>query len=115
MFGATEYNCGISGAFKNAIDWGSRGDKDGNLFNEKPSGMIGAGGGMGSLRSQNAIRDSSVYVNTFLMNQPQLTVNLFVNPAPVDWKTGDITDPKVEKDVINYIKYYIAWINRFKK
>lgn len=47
-----EYNNGIPGVFKNAIDWLSRTGKD--VFADRPTGLIGASpGGFGTLLSQN--------------------------------------------------------------
>ena len=56
IFSTCEYNFSISAALKNAIDWASRGPK-GNLFNDKPAAVVGAGGGAGSLRAQEHLRD----------------------------------------------------------
>ena len=51
-----EYNNGIPGVFKNAIDWASRPPADiGRVFRNKPIALIGASpGGFGTILSQNA-------------------------------------------------------------
>jgi chromate reductase, NAD(P)H dehydrogenase (quinone) len=51
-----EYNNGIPGAFKNAIDWLSRPSSDiGKVFGNKPFALVGASpGNFGTLLSQNA-------------------------------------------------------------
>jgi len=51
-----EYNGGIPGVFKNAIDWASRPPADiGRVFGGRPFAMIGASpGGFGTILSQNA-------------------------------------------------------------
>lgn len=51
-----EYNNGIPGVFKNAIDWLSRpGDDIGRVFGGRPFAVIGASpGGFGTLLAQNA-------------------------------------------------------------
>ncbi len=51
-----EYNNGIPGVFKNAIDWLSRpGDDIGRVFGGRPFAVIGASpGGFGTLMAQNA-------------------------------------------------------------
>ena len=51
-----EYNNGIPGVFKNAIDWLSRpGDDIGRVFGGRPFAVIGASpGGFGTILAQNA-------------------------------------------------------------
>lgn len=51
-----EYNNGIPGVFKNAIDWMSRPGSDmAAVFGGRPTGLIGASpGGFGTILSQNA-------------------------------------------------------------
>lgn len=51
-----EYNNGIPGVFKNAIDWLSRPSSDiPKVFGNRPVGLIGASpGGFGTILSQNA-------------------------------------------------------------
>lgn len=51
-----EYNNGIPGVFKNAIDWASRPPADiGRVFRNRPLALIGASpGGFGTILSQNA-------------------------------------------------------------
>ena len=51
-----EYNYGISGVLKNAIDWLSRPSSDiGKVFGNKPFALVGASpGNFGTLLSQNA-------------------------------------------------------------
>ncbi len=56
LLGTPEYNNGIPGAFKNAIDWMSRPPADiPRVFGGKPVGLIGASpGGFGTILAQNA-------------------------------------------------------------
>lgn len=51
-----EYNNGIPGVFKNAIDWASRPPKDSpGVFRDRPFALIGASpGGFGTILSQDA-------------------------------------------------------------
>lgn len=56
LLGTPEYNNGIPGAFKNAIDWMSRPSADiPRVFGGKPVGLVGASpGGFGTILAQNA-------------------------------------------------------------
>jgi chromate reductase, NAD(P)H dehydrogenase (quinone) len=56
LLATPEYNNGIPGVFKNAIDWASRPPADiGHVFGNKPVALIGASpGGFGTILSQDA-------------------------------------------------------------
>jgi chromate reductase, NAD(P)H dehydrogenase (quinone) len=56
LLSTPEYNNGIPGVFKNAIDWLSRPSDDiGRVFGDRPFAVIGASpGGFGTLLAQNA-------------------------------------------------------------
>jgi chromate reductase len=56
LLATPEYNNGIPGVFKNAIDWASRPPADiGRVFGGKPVAIIGASpGGFGTVLAQNA-------------------------------------------------------------
>ena len=60
IFAACEYNGSISAPLKNALDWGSR---KGNLFDDKPVAIIGAGGYAGTTRAQGHLRDIAFNMN----------------------------------------------------
>lgn len=56
LIASPEYNHGITGVTKNAIDWGSRPAKDAPLSG-KPVGILGASPGItGTARSQDQLR-----------------------------------------------------------
>lgn len=48
-----EYNAGVPGVAKNAIDWISRGDR-GRVLKGKPVALLGTGGGGGTRYAQGA-------------------------------------------------------------
>ncbi|RYH20413.1 NAD(P)H-dependent oxidoreductase [archaeon] len=111
LFAACEYNYGISGVLKNAIDWASRGP-DGNLFGDRPAGVIGAAGGQGSIRSQNQLRDIAVFLNLHMLNHPTVAFNIFSNPTPFDLTTGDLTGASEKDQVARYVDALVAWARR---
>ena len=51
LFASPEYNHGITGVLKNAIDWASR-DRDEGSLNGKPAAIVGAGGVSATARAQ---------------------------------------------------------------
>lgn len=66
-----EYNRGIPGVLKNALDWASR-PWGTNSFDGKPTGIVGAGGLLGTGAAQAQLRSVMVYLNTKLMGQPEV-------------------------------------------
>ena len=108
-----EYNYSISAALKNCIDWASRGPK-GNLFNDKPAAIVGAGGGEGTLRAQMHFRDIALFINLLVMNKPELRVQLFSGPPKFD-STGSLVDADTEKRLADVVTAFDAWMKRTTK
>lgn len=72
LFVSPEYNRGVSGVLKNAIDWASR-PWGTNSFDGKPAGIVGASGGpLGTGPAQAQLRSIMVYLNTKLLGQPEI-------------------------------------------
>jgi chromate reductase len=76
VFAATEYNYSIAPALKNILDWASK-YKDNALLSGKPVAIIGAGGKLGSARSQYHLRQVCQYLNLYPLYQPEIFVNAF--------------------------------------
>lgn len=112
LFAVSEHNYSISSSLKNAIDWGSRGQDGGNLFNDKVAGIISAGGAEGGLRAQNHLRDIGVFLNLHFLNKPSVLVRLFEQPSPVDWATGDLIDAKVHVKLTEFLDALIAFYTK---
>ena len=73
VFVTPEYNYGIPGGLKNAIDWVSR-MKD-QPFKDKPVAIQSATGGpMGGARMQYHLRQAMVFLNAFTFNTPEIFV-----------------------------------------
>lgn len=111
IFGTNEYNFSISGVLKNSVDWASRGP-DGNLFSDKPAGVIGGAGGSGSLRAQNHFRDIAVFLNLHMLNLPAVTFRIFDNPSPFDLSNGDLIAEPQKEECARFITAFLAWSNR---
>lgn len=69
-----EYNYGVAGVLKNAIDWASR-PAGRSPLEGKPVAVMGASVGMGgSARAQLALRDSFVFTRTPVLPGPEVLV-----------------------------------------
>jgi len=117
LFATCEYNGSISSAMKNAVDWGSR-CKTGNLWDNKPAGIIGAGGYAGTTRAQNHLRDICHNVNLKNMNGAfgsglEIRVQIFQDkPAPFDDATGDVKSDVWKKELEKSMSGLVAWTKR---
>ena len=90
-----EYNYSMAPALKNALDWLSR-EPDLAPLNGKPACLLGAGGGMGTARSQYQMRQTCVYLNLLLLNKPEFFSNAF---SPAFDADGDLVDEGLIKQV----------------
>ncbi len=64
LFATPEYNYGVPGVLKNAIDWASRPPRN-SVLNGKPAAIMGATPGTsGTARAQLALRQSFVFTQT---------------------------------------------------
>jgi chromate reductase len=74
LIATPEYNHGVPGVLKNAIDWLSRPPRD-SALNGKVAAMMGASPGMtGTARGQSQLRQAFVFTNTYALLQPEVLV-----------------------------------------
>jgi len=73
VFATPEYNWSVTGAMKNAIDWLSGGPDSPLDF--KPAAIIGVGGGSGTARSQEHLRDILGHNSLCILAEPQVMVS----------------------------------------
>jgi chromate reductase len=88
-----EYNYGISGVLKNAIDWLSRTTPQ--PFAAKPVALFGASGGiLGTARAQYQLRQTLVFLDGRPVNKPEVMIgqaqNKFVDGKLTDDATGKL-------------------------
>lgn len=73
VFATPEYNWSVTGAMKNAIDWLSGGPDSPLDF--KPAAIVGVGGGSGTARSQEHLRDILGHNSLCILAEPQVMVS----------------------------------------
>lgn len=74
LIATPEYNYGIPGVLKNAIDWASR-PADASVLQGKPAAIMGATPGMtGTARAQLALRQAFLFTETYAVVQPEVLV-----------------------------------------
>jgi chromate reductase len=106
-----EYNHGVPGVMKNAIDWASRPPRTAAL-DRKPVGIIGASpGATGSARGQSQLRQAFEFTNSYAMPQPEMVV--FRAHEKFD-DQGQLTDEATAKYLSAYLIAFAAWVRRFK-
>ena len=111
LIATPEYNHGVPGVMKNAIDWASRPPRQAAL-DAKPVGIIGASPGMtGTARGQSQLRQAFEFTNSYCMPQPELLV--FKAHEKFD-AAGRLTDAATASYLSRYLAAFQAWVLRFR-
>jgi len=107
-----EYNNGIPGVFKNAIDWMSRRPADiPRVFGGKPFAIAGASpGNFGTLLSQEAWLPTMRTLGTV----PWFGAKLMVSRAATVIEDGRIVDEATERKLRDFIAGFAAFVANFK-
>lgn len=86
-----EYNFSMSAPLKNALDWASKPLVDGDPpMQGKPVAMCGSGGGLGTVRSQMALRQTAVFMQLNVMTMPETLVRRW--GGDIFDEAGDLKD-----------------------
>jgi len=106
-----EYNNGIPGVFKNAIDWLSRPNTDARrVFGGRPFALIGASpGGFGTNLSQAAWLPVLRTLGTQFWSGGRLQV---ARAAAVFDDTGNLKDAALEEQLKAFLAGYVAFVRR---
>lgn len=104
-----EYNNGIPGAFKNAIDWLSRPSSDtAKVFGKKIVGLIGTTPGMGGTRYAQA---AWLPILRTLQTVPYFGGRLeLASASKVFDEAGAITDPKIAELLAKYVSGFAKFV-----
>lgn len=106
-----EYNHGVPGVMKNAVDWASRPPR-GAVLSGKPVGIIGASPGqVGTARGQSQLRQAFEFTNSFCMPQPEILVYRAHEKFDAE---GNLTDAKTAEFLGKYLEAFRDWVLRFQ-
>ena len=105
-----EYNSSIPGVLKNALDWASRPPKE-SPFIGKPTAIMGAGGIMGTVRAQIALRQVAASLNLAILNKPEVMVARSWEKFDAD---GNLKDEPTFQQIAELLKALQTWTGRLR-
>jgi chromate reductase len=110
IFATPEYNRGIPGVLKNALDHASR-PYGQNAWAGKPAGILGASvGAIGTAVAQQQLRAMLGYLDMPTLGQPEVFIT--VKEGFFD-ASGDIVNDGTRKFLGGWAEKYLAWVERF--
>ena len=108
LFVTPEYNRGLPGSLKNAIDVGSR-PYGQSVFNGKPAAVVGnSPGAMGGFGAANQLRQSLVFLNMPTLNQPEAYVG---HVATLFDETGELINEGTREFLTGFARTFADWID----
>ncbi len=111
LFVTPEYNHGVPGVLKNAIDWASR-PPDKTPLKGKPASIMGATPGQGgTIRAQGQLRQTFVFTQTCALLQPEVLVAKAHEKFDKD---GRLTDETTRGFVKKHLEALRDWTLRLR-
>lgn len=109
LFVTPEYNRGMPGALKNAIDWASR-PWGTNSFADKPSAIIGGSiGGIGTAVAQQSLRSALAFCDSRQMTAPEAYIHI-TDGLITD--AGDVTNAGTADFLRGFMQSFLEHITR---
>jgi chromate reductase len=109
LFCSPEYNRGIPGVLKNAIDVGSR-PYGQSVFDKKPAAIVTASpGGIGGFGANHQIRQAGVFLNMPMMQQPEAYLGQ-VSDSSFD-ESGCLKDGPLKELVTTVAHAFHDWVH----
>jgi chromate reductase len=113
LFVSPEYNRGVPGVLKNAIDVGSR-PYGQSVWNRKPAAIVSASpGGIGGFGANHQIRQSAVFLNMPVMQHPEAYLGR-VNDGSFG-PDGLLADGPLKHLVRNIAEAFADWVTLVKR
>ena len=111
LIATPEYNHGVPGVLKNAIDWASR-PRSTSPLHDKPIAITGASPGMGSTaRAQAELREACVFTGACVMPEPELLVGAAASHFDA---RGNLVDEEIRASLIELVEALRAWTLRLR-
>lgn len=111
LIATPEYNYGVPGVLKNAIDWVSRPPADTPLAG-KPAAILGASTGIGgTIRAQLALRQTFVFTNTLVVQKPEVIVTQAAQKFDAELR---LVDPTARQLLRQLLESLAAWTRRLR-
>jgi chromate reductase len=109
LFVSPEYNRGIPGVLKNAIDVGSR-PYGQSVFDKKPAAIVSASpGSIGGFGANHQIRQAGVFLNMPMMQQPEAYLG-HVSDDSFD-ESGCLKEGPLRDLVVSLADAFAAWVD----
>jgi len=109
LFITPEYNRGVPGVLKNAIDVASR-PYGKSAWDGKPAGVISVSpGAIGGFGANHHLRQSLVFLNMPAMQQPEAYIG---NCASLFDGQGRLTNESTRKFLKSFLDAFAAWVER---
>jgi chromate reductase, NAD(P)H dehydrogenase (quinone) len=106
-----EYNYGMPGVLKNAIDWASRPPRSSGLQN-KPAAIMGASpGNGGTARAQLQVRQAFVFTQTYALQGPEVLVSRAHERFDAELR---LTDERAREAVRALLARLDGWTRRLR-
>jgi chromate reductase len=110
LFVTPEYNRTIPAVLKNALDIGSR-PYGQSVWNGKPGGVISVSPSkIGGFGANHNLRQAVVFLNIFMMQQPEAYIG---GAADIFDADGKIKDDGTRGFLREYADAFAAWVGRF--
>lgn len=109
LFVTPEFNRGMPGVLKNALDWASR-PYGKNAFAGKPAAVCGASpGAIGTACAQQQLKPVLNYLDTSLMGQPEMYLQFKEGLIDAD---GNVSNPDTQKFLQGFVDKFALWVAR---
>lgn len=111
ILGSPEYNYGIPGVLKNALDWASRPAYQ-SVFAQKPVTMMGASlGPVGTARAQGQLKQVLLGMASDIYPVPEQAFGLIANKLN---DHGEVVDDALEKSLTRFATGFSEWVAKRK-
>ena len=109
LFVTPEYNRGVPGVLKNAIDVGSR-PYGKSSWSRKPAGVISVSpGAIGGFGANHHLRQSLVFIDMPALQQPEAYIG---NAASLFDEKGALVNDSTREFMQKYLQAFAQWIER---